>query len=154
MNTISSVGQQMLLFQRNLAVKHHYKPVEPNLFNGDVRTKYLENLPDWCVLAGAEQPLFTTQETKVASGYSRVVIGDYGAFLEISPKQILSTNIKCEIGQEYRFEPRYREQVKYLWLTAIDYSHCKIYQQLRTVSYADYRPGMFYVSPYEVFPTK
>ena len=32
--------------------------------------------------------------------------------------------------------------------------HVKVYDQKRPVEYADYMPGMLYVSVYEVFPTK
>ena len=38
--------------------------------------------------------------------------------------------------------------MKYNWLT-IEGSDLKIYQQKRSVSYADYRPGKYYISPHE-----
>lgn len=47
---------------------------------------------------------------------------------------------------------QYAEHVKYLWLTADDNSDVKVYDQKRLVEYADYKPGMLYVSVYEVFP--
>lgn len=54
---------------------------------------------------------------------------------------------------KYRVEdPRYAEHVKYLWLTTDDGSDVKVYEQKRPVEYADYKPGMLYVSVYEVFP--
>ena len=57
--------------------------------------------------------------------------------------------------QSYRIEdPRYAEHVKYLWLTADDNSDVKVYDQKRLVEYADYKPGMLYVSVYEVFPAE
>lgn len=37
---------------------------------------------------------------------------------------------------------------------ADDGSNVKVYDQKRPVEYADYMPGMLYVSVYEVFPTK
>lgn len=46
------------------------------------------------------------------------------------------------------------EHVKYLWLTADDNSDVKVYDQKRLVEYADYKPGMLYVSVYEVFPAE
>lgn len=83
----------------------------------------------------------------------RIVIGDYGAFVEISPERILRNNLHCKEGQEYRFtDERYAKNVKYLWLTAADRSDCKIYLQKKRVDYADYVPGMYYISPYEVVP--
>lgn len=35
---------------------------------------------------------------------------------------------------------------------ASDGSDVKVYEQKRPVGYADYKPGMLYVSVYEVFP--
>lgn len=151
---ISKVGRTMLAFQEKLAVEYGYAPIEPNLFLGDVREKYRTALPEWCKLPGdSGASLFSLDGTQICNGYKRIVIGDYGAFVEISPKQILKNNICCKIGQEYRFtDERYAKNVKYLWLTAADSSDCKIYLQKKRVEYADYMPGMYYVSPYEVVP--
>lgn len=55
---------------------------------------------------------------------------------------------------QYNVKARAKENVKYLWLTADDDSDVKIYDQKRSVEYADYKPGMLYVSVYEVFPAK
>ena len=83
----------------------------------------------------------------------RIVIGDYGAFVEFSRAQANARHLKIKEGQSYRIEdPRYAEHVKYLWLTADDNSDVKVYDQKRLVEYADYKPGMLYVSVYEVFP--
>lgn len=154
MRQISDIGKEMLRFQENLAKEHGYKPVEPNLFLGDVRQTYLQNLPAWCSLTGSPQmPLYSLAGTKLCTGYTRIVIGDYGAFVEISPDQICRQAIRCKPGQEFRAnDPRFSENVKYLWITTKDNSDCKIYFQKKAVSYADYIPGMYYISPYEVYP--
>lgn len=77
----------------------------------------------------------------------------YGAFVEFSRAQANARHLKIKEGQSYRIEdPRYAEHVKYLWLTADDNSDVKVYDQKRLVEYADYKPGMLYVSVYEVFP--
>lgn len=153
MRQISDIGKQMLRFQSNLAAEHHYKPIEPNLFLGDVRQTYLQNLPAWCSLTDSPQtPLYSLDGTKLCTGYTRIVIGDYGAFVEISPDQICQQTIHCKPGQEFRAnDPRFSENVKYLWMTAKDHSDCKIYLQKKSVNYADYIPGMYYISPYEVY---
>lgn len=66
---------------------------------------------------------------------------------------ICMRRLKIKEGQAYRVEdPRYAEHVKYLWLTTDDGSDVKVYEQKRPVEYADYKPGMLYVSVYEVFP--
>lgn len=152
MKRISEVGREMLTFQRNLAVEFGYGPVEPNLFLGDVRKKYEDALPEWCVLSGdSSANLCSLDGTVLCKGYSRIVVGDYGAFVEISPEQIYKEALQCKPGQEYRYQDkRFAGNVKYLWLTAKDRSCCKIYLQKKKVSYADYVPGMYYISPYEV----
>lgn len=77
--------------------------------------------------------------------------GELGGFVEFDETQVIKQNIKVKAGQEYRYnDKQYSENVKYLWLTAKDNSDCKIYFQKKTVNYADYKEGMFYISPYEV----
>lgn len=152
MRQISAIGKQMLAMQEELAARNNYAPIEPNLFDGDVRQRYLEALPSWCALDGdPEASLYTLDDTLVSKGYTRIVIGDYGAYVEISPEQICEDALRYKPGQEYREKlPQFAKNVKYAWLTAKDNSDCKIYRQKRTVAYADYVPGMYYISVYEV----
>lgn len=154
MKQMSSIGKEILAFQESLASDYGYAPIEINLFLGDVREKYRNALPEWCKLDGEDlYPLYTLAGTQICSGYERIVIGDYGAFVEISPDHILEESVHCKPGQEYRYsDERFSSNVKYLWMTAKDQSDCKIYYQKKAVSYADYLPGMYYISPYEVTP--
>ena len=150
---ISAIGKEMLRFQNEMAEKHKYKPIPIDLFTGNIRDKYEMALPSWCMdEANRTHPLYSSEGTMICKGYERIVIGDYGAFVEISPQKICSDAIMCKKGQEYRYQDeRYAKHVKYLWLTARDDSGCKIYLQKKRVDYADYIPGMYYISPYEVF---
>lgn len=152
MKQVSDIGRKMLAFQEKLAAERGYAPVEIDLFLGDVREKYRATLPDWCKEGGdLKTPLYTLDGTQIATGYQRIVIGDYGSFVEITPEQMRKETLRCKPGQEYRFaDERFAVNVKYLWLTAKDRSNCKIYFQKKQVSYADYIPGMYYISPYEV----
>ena len=150
---ISKIGKEMLAFQARLAEEHHYEPMpQISLFDGDVREKYRNALPEWCNLNGdPHAALKTLDGTLLSVGYERIVIGDYGAFVEISPASIRKEALCCKQGQEYRYaSERFAERVKYLWMTVKDRSDCKIYLQKKTVTYADYVPGMYYISPYEV----
>lgn len=149
---VSETGKKMLSFQEQLAREFKYQPVGINIFYGDVRETYRAALPEWCTLSGDPSVLlYTLDETLIARGYTRIVIGDYGAFVEISPDQIVENNLKCKEGQEYRItDPRFAANVKYRWLTSKDRANCKVYEQVKTVEYADYRPGMYYISPYEL----
>ena len=153
MKQISEIGKEMLAFQARLAAERKYAPVEIDLFVGDVREKYREALPTWCALNGDPNTLlYSLSGTLLSRGYKRIVIGDYGAFVEITPEQIQKDALQCKPGQEYRFQDeRFSQYIKYLWLTAKDKSDCKIYLQKKTVKYADYIPGMYYISPYELY---
>lgn len=118
----------------------------------NLRTKYLEDLPELLTLEGDKGfKIYTNKGTLISEGYNRIVIGDYGAFLEFGRSMLVIENIRVKEGQEYRMkDPKYKNIVKFVWLTSKDDSDIKIYYQRRPVSYADYRLGMFYVSPYEV----
>lgn len=152
MKQISDIGKEMLAFQKKLGNEYGYKPIEYNLFLGDVREKYRLSLPEWCELSGNfNVPLFSLDGTQISSGYNRIVIGDYGAFVEISSENIIKDNIFCKPGQEWRnSDESFAQNIKYLWLTTKDNSNCKIYFQKKKVTYADYIPGMYYISPYEI----
>lgn len=151
---ISEVGARMLKYQEQLARDYGYKPI-PRTFFCDVRAEFQKALPKWCNVSGDTISLETADGTVITNGYNRIVIGDYGAFVEFSRVQAYMRRLKIKEGQAYRVEdPRYAEHVKYLWLTANDSSNVKVYEQKRPVEYADYKPGMLYVSVYEVFPTK
>ena len=136
-------------YQENLAQKYKYKPIPP-MFREEALTFYRDNIPERFSLDGANEPLFSPQGLKLCEKYNRIVIGDYGAFVEILPEDIIHTNITVKTGQEYRdYDERYSNRVKYSWLTAKDNSDIKIYFQKKTVDYADYLPGRYYISPYE-----
>lgn len=132
----------------------------------------LWHTPGWVYRSGADQILYYFRTTQLLYIFSRVdvwfyaeklmrggihldpgISGDYGAFVGFSRAQANARHLKIKEGQSYRIEdPRYAEHVKYLWLTADDNSDVKVYDQKRLVEYADYKPGMLYVSVYEVFP--
>ncbi len=109
------------------------------------------NKPGYEVIKEHKLPIVTRDGTMIAYKYNRIVIGHYGAFIEIEKDDIYRDNVKCEPGQEYRIrDRRYRDKVKYQWYTAKDNSHCKLYKQTRQVAYADYQEDMWYISPFEV----
>lgn len=107
--------------------------------------------PGYEIIKEHKLPIVSRDGTMIAYKYKRIVIGHYGAFIEIEDDDIYEKNVKCEPGQEYRIRDRkYRDKVKYQWYTTKDNSHCKLYKQKRQVSYADYQENMWYVSPFEV----
>lgn len=144
-------ADEILSIQKNLADTYKYKPLPP-LISIQQRQEYLDALPqEFDVNGNKNCNIYSKSGTLIATGYNRVVIGDYGAFVEFDKTQVVSQNIKVKAGQEYRYnDEQYSKNVKYFWLTAKDNSDCKIYFQKKTVDYADYKVEMFYISPYEV----
>ena len=133
-------------FEANLANKYKYKRLDVE-YSAEVRAYYTENIPQFLFTV---QPLYTSAGALICSSFTRIVIGDYGAFVEFSSTQANKDVFCIAPGQEYRLEERYKN-CKYIWLTISDSSHVKIYYQKHTVAYADYIPGMYYVSVHEVF---
>jgi len=87
---------------------------------------------------------YTNSGTHIAIGYERIVIGDYGAYIEFLPQQINHNVIKN------KFEGVPNKPVKYIWKESIDSSKVKVYEQKGIVSYADYKIGMYYIHPSEL----
>jgi hypothetical protein len=48
-------------------------------------------------------------------------------------------------------EAAFRVKVFYVEWRTKDQSNVKVYDQKRTVEYADYKVGLFYISPFELF---
>lgn len=108
-------------------------------------------MPSFLCLDGGGE-LYTCFGSQICKSYRRVVIGDYGAFVEFEEP---ASQFVIAPGQEYRVnDERYSRNVKYVWLTVNDGSGIKIYHQKKGVSYADYQPGMYYVSVHEVYETR
>ena len=82
----------------------------------------------------------------VGKGYTRIVIGERGPYLEFSPEQIRLTNCSIPEGEE----KRQGEGFFYIEYRSNDFTKVKIYLQKKTVKYADYKVGMFYISPFDV----
>ena len=71
-------------------------------------------------------------------GYVRVVIGGRGPYVELQRAQILAELKLPEIPHYYYVEHRTEKD------------DVKIYEQVRTVNYADYVLGLYYVSPFDL----
>ena len=79
--------------------------------------------------------------TLISTGFTRLVIGDYGPYVEFSKEQANRSALK----NKYPGKPN--RPIKYYWLETKDNLKTKVYYQLDTVVYADYKPGFLYVSP-------
>lgn len=140
-----------LKIERLLAEKYNYAPL-PSDLSLKYRQFFTENIPDWLNIDGDDSPLYTKNGTILCDEYSRIVVGDYGAFVEFISEPD-ETDFVIQPGQEYRVnDVRFSKSVKYVWLTVDDGSGIKIYKQKKRVTYADYRPKRYYVSVHECFP--
>ena len=136
-----------LKIEATLAKKYKYRPLKRDL-SEKYRKFYLDSIPTELNVNGGVDTLFTLNGSPICDGYDRIVIGDYGAFIEFSTSPY---SFIVKPGQEYRIDDeRYSKNVKYHWLTINDDSDIKIYHQMRTVAYADYLPDKYYVSVHEV----
>ena len=139
-----------LKIEAKLAEKYRYKNL-PGDLSEKYRRFFIENIPAELNLDGGGK-LLTINGSEICKKYERIVVGDYGAFVEFSIAG--DSEFIIAPGQEYRInDKRYSKNVKYIWLTIDDGSNVKIYHQKKGVTYADYRPGMYYVSVHEAIPT-
>jgi len=99
-------------------------------------------------ITGSTMNLFTKTGFPVAKGYIRVVIGKRGPYIEFSDEQILKENLYIPMDQKWRFLPKYDYCFYYEWRTKED--NVKVYQQKRIVDYADYKIGLWYISPFDL----
>lgn len=137
-----------LKIEKLLAEKYHYAPLSKEL-SEKYRSFFAENIPKWLCVDGADTPLYTSSGSKICENYDRIVVGDYGAFVEFT-SEAPSTKFVIQPGQEYRVEDaKYKRNVKYVWMTIDDGSCIKIYKQKKTVTYADYLPKKYYISVHE-----
>lgn len=94
---------------------------------------------------GNNSTIFQTKSgLQLARGYSRVVFGGRGAYVEFDPNHMCHTTIHIPKNQLYRLSDL---RVYYIEFRSSDESNVKVYYQLKTVSYADYKIGFFYISP-------
>lgn len=71
--------------------------------------------------------------------YTRIVYGGHGPYIEFKKSEI---PLICKEGEEYR---KFYKNCKYEYLVLKGFEHVKVYLQKSVVSYADYKPGLYYV---------
>jgi hypothetical protein len=106
----------------------------------------------WISLEGNDHTRFETKSgLHVATGYTRVVIGERGPYVEFLPSHLIWENLHIPDNQKYRLEHPWKDKVFYVEWRTKDQSNVKVYDQKKTVDYADYKVGLFYVSPFDLF---
>lgn len=89
---------------------------------------------------------FFVNDELIATGYTRVVHGGRGAYLEIHPDSMVESGLEPEPKQEYRLTEEWKKLAYYAWYrTKVGFK--KVYFQYKKVNYADYLPGYYYIDP-------
>lgn len=87
------------------------------------------------------QKLYLKNGMSFAKGFERLVHGKRGSYVELTREQILLPLLR-------RFKKDLTNtDYYYYWMFPLGFPDVKIYKQLRTVKYADYKIGYYYVSP-------
>lgn len=94
--------------------------------------------------------VYLDKDIKLCSSIERVVIGNHGAYIEFTPESIL-VKTECMKGREFKHDDKYKYSIKYFDENPVGYPNVLLYNQQKTVKYADYKAGMYYVSPYDVY---
>ena len=82
-----------------------------------------------------ERPIKTLSGLIIAEDFTRIVLGGRGAYVEFSGEQIYDVVLnKLDTHHYYYIE------------MVVD-KNIKVYFQLHTVKYADYKVHMYYISP-------
>jgi hypothetical protein len=103
-------------------------------------------------LSGDDHTRFETMiGLHVATGYTRVVIGGRGPYVEILPGHLIWDNLQILDEEKYRTEHPWKDKVFYVEWRTKDQSNVKVYEQSKTVDYADYKVGLLYISPFDLF---
>jgi len=91
--------------------------------------------------------VFTKSGLQIAHDFERIVHGGRGDYIEISPEQMIGMNLYVPKDQMWRFN---NSKVYYIEFRTVDVSNVMVYHQMRTVKYADYHIGYFYIDPENV----
>lgn len=117
----------------------------------EIQSGYRKRLiiPEFCE---EDITFYSPSGLKVACGYIRVVIGDRGPYIEFSDEMMGSSpDIYIPHEQKWRIKNPLCFYVE--WRTN-DENYIKIYEQKRTVKYADYQTGLWYISPFDLISDK
>ena len=94
-----------------------------------------------------DMQLYTQFGLLMAVGYTRIVEGDRGPYIELDEDQIQHGSIHIPSHEQWRVGS---PTAYYIEHRGGDGAYTKVYEQLRTVEYADYRIGRYYISPFDL----
>jgi len=89
-----------------------------------------------------KENIYLKNNTLFATGYNRIVHGERGDYVEFERDDIVP-----ELIFKFNNEPDQDLDIYYWWLYPSTDENTKVYLQKKTVKYADYKIGKYYVSP-------
>jgi len=94
------------------------------------------------------QNLYTINGNIFAKSFERVVHGGQGDYIELTYDQIIPELLYKFDKSKFNINNVDKDiDIFYYWLCPKDEYNIKVYYQLGSVDYADYKVGKFYISP-------
>jgi hypothetical protein len=81
----------------------------------------------------------------------RIVIGGRGPYIELLPGHLIWDNLRIPDEEKYRTEHPWVDRVYYFEWRTEDEGNVKIYDQKKTVDYADDKMSLLYISPLDIY---
>ena len=102
-------------------------------------------------LEGNDHTRFETETgLHVATGYTQIVIGQRGPYIEFHRDNLVWDNLHMPEDKRYKATHPWKDRVYYFEWRTNDEANVKVYEQKRKVDYADYKVGLLYVSPFDL----
>jgi hypothetical protein len=98
-------------------------------------------------IGNPDTKFYSANKTLLATGYTRIVVGKRGAYIEFSQENMCMENLYIPPDQKWRLSS---DVAYYIEHRSRDAANVKVYEQRRTVGYADYKIDMFYIAPGDV----
>lgn len=146
----SCISEEVNTFIQDMIKKYHYRPIPATVQTGSVKSYYRDRLPAWAkIKISRKYPLKTKQGDKLCEAYEKIVVGDYGAYVEISASHLLIDQFIYIDEQDIseNIDTRQKSYMTFVLNTDPDF---KILFQVKSVAYGNFIPGRFYVNPYTV----
>lgn len=89
-----------------------------------------------------QEKLYLSDGSLFATSYNRVVHGGRGDYIELEKDQIVP-----ELVSKFGNDISIPIDKYYFWLYPLNKPDFKVYLQIKTVKYADYKSGKYYISP-------
>ncbi len=83
---------------------------------------------------------------KISNGFTRVVIGKRGPYIEFDFSQVIKDTLIIPIKEKWRLHSPTAYYIEYRTVP----DNIMIYHQKQCVTYADYKIGMLYVAPQDI----